>query len=248
MTEMVKAMFEISMYGDRGIRIQLGTAISKKTNERIRHFSVLLEKENIPGIIEWIPAYTALSIYYDPFLISYDSLVNRMKSLYEKHSLVELPPPLVTEIPVYYGEEYGPDLGFVAEHNGLTTKEAIQIHTGTNYLIYMMGFSPGFPYLGGMSKEIATPRHASPRAKVPAGAVGIAGAQTGIYSMESPGGWRIIGRTPVKLYNPFDRQPILLRAGNYIRFSSITKTEYEEIQTAVSLGTYEPKVEQYRGE
>ena len=248
MIEMVKAMFEISLYGDRGIRIQLGTTISKKTNERIRNFSALLEKENIPGIIEWIPAYTALSIYYDPLLIPYDSLKNRMESLYEKLSLVALPPPIITEIPVYYGKEYGPDLGFVAEHNGLTPDEVIRIHTSSNYLIYMMGFSPGFPYLGGMPKKIATPRLISPRANVPAGAVGIAGAQTGIYSMESPGGWQIIGRTPLKLYHPHRHQPILLRSGDYIRFSSITKTEFEEIQTAVSRGTYQPNVIQHEGE
>ena len=245
---MVKAMFEISLYGDRGIRIQLGNTISKKTNERIRNFSALLENENIPGVIEWIPAYTAISIYYDPLLIPYDSLCGRMESLYEKLSLVTLPAPIITEIPVCYEEEYGPDLGFVAEHNGLTIDEVIRIHTGTNYLIYMMGFSPGFPYLGGMPKKIATPRLASPRTKVPAGAVGIAGAQTGIYSMESPGGWQIIGRTPLKLYNPHEQQPVLLRSGNYIRFSSITKTEYEEIQTAVLRGTYQPNVTQHEGE
>lgn len=245
---MVRAMFEMSMYGDRGIRIQLGTAISKKTNEHIRNFSALLEREKINGIMEWIPTYTAISIYYDPSLISYDSLQNRMKSLYEKLSQVSLPPADIIEIPVYYGNEYGPDLRFVAEHNGLTAQEVINIHTSTDYLIYMMGFSPGFPYLGGMSEEIATPRLATPRVKIPAGSVGIAGSQTGVYPMESPGGWQIIGRTPLKLYNPHSNHPILLRSGNYIRFSSITETEYEDIATAVSKGTYQPKIKQHEGE
>lgn len=241
-------MFEMNMYGDRGIRIQLGDAISKETNKRIRNFSALLEKEKILGVIEWIPTYTALSIYYDPFLISYDLLQDRMKSLYEKLLQVELPPAEIIEIPVYYGGKYGTDLEFVAEHNRLTTQEVINFHTDTEYLIYMMGFSPGFPYLGGMSEEIATPRLASPRAKIPAGSVGIAGSQTGVYPTESPGGWQIIGRTPLKLYNPNSNPPILLRTGNYIRFSPITEAEYEEIAAAVLQGTYQPKVKQHEGE
>lgn len=245
---MVKAMFEMNMYGDRGIRIQLGDTISKKTNKRIRNFSALLEKEKIPGVIEWIPTYTALSIYYDPFLISYDLLQDRMKSLYEKLSQVDLPPAEMIEIPVFYGGKYGSDLEFVAEHNRLTTQEVINLHTDTEYLIYMMGFSPGFPYLGGMSEEIAAPRLATPRAKIPAGSVGIAGSQTGVYPTESPGGWRIIGRTPLKLYNPNSNSPILLRTGNYIRFLSITEVEYEEIAAAILQGTYQPKVKQHEGE
>ncbi len=245
---MVKAMFEISMYGDRGIRIQLGDSISKNTNKRIRNFSALLEKEKIPGVIEWIPTYTALSIYYDPFLISYDFLQDRMKSLYDKLLQVDLPPTKIIEIPVYYGGEYGPDLEFVAEHNKLTPQEVIHFHTNTEYLIYMMGFSPGFPYLGGMSEEIAAPRLASPRAKISAGSVGIAGSQTGVYPMESPGGWQIIGKTPLKLYNPSSNQPILLQTGNYIHFSPITEAEYEEIAAAVLQGAYQPKVKQHEGE
>ncbi|RLL42826.1 5-oxoprolinase subunit PxpB [Oceanobacillus piezotolerans] len=240
-------MFEIQVYGDRGLRITLGDSISKETNDRIRSFSSLLEDENIKGVIEWIPTYTSISIFYDPALISYDSLRERMNSLYENISLIDVPPADVITIPVCYSKEYGPDLTNVSKHNQLTEEEVIKIHTEPDYLIYMMGFSPGFPYLGGMSEKIATPRLSSPRAKIEAGSVGIAGSQTGIYPLESPGGWQIIGRTPLKLYNPKSDHPILLRSGNYIRFTPVTEEEYQTIENAVLMGTYKPKRELFKG-
>lgn len=163
-------------------------------------------------------------------------------------SHVELPPAQVMELPVYYGGDVGPDLSFVAKYNDLKEEEVIRIHTENSYLIYMMGFSPGFPYLGGMSEKIATPRLKEPRFKTPAGSVGIAGSQTGVYSMETPGGWQIIGRTPVKLYDPSRETPILLKAGNYIRFVPITKEEFHEIEQQVKDGSYETKTAPYQGE
>ncbi|WP_405097416.1 5-oxoprolinase subunit PxpB [Oceanobacillus sp. FSL H7-0719] len=231
-------MFKIEVYGDRGMRVQLGDSISKETNEQIRSLSALLEKENINGIIEWIPTYTSVTIYYDPAQISYETLEGRMNSLYGSLSQIDIPPAEVITIPVCYGGESGPDLQHVAEVNQLTEEEVIQIHTGSDYLIYMMGFSPGFPYLGGMSEKIATPRLASPRAKIPAGSVGIAGSQTGVYPSESPGGWQIIGRTPLDLYNPNSDRPILLQTGNYVRFKQVSEKEYEKIVQAISEGTY----------
>lgn len=240
-------MFHVQVYGDRGLRIQLGETISKETNEKIRSFTALLEKEKIDGITEWIPTYTAISIFYDPTVISFERLRDYMYSLHEKLSYVKIPPAEVITIPVCYGGEYGPDLPTVAAHNQLTEEEVIQIHTGKNYLIYMMGFSPGFPYLGGMSEKIATPRLASPRGKTPAGSVGIAGMQTGIYPSDSPGGWQIIGRTPVKLYHPNSDSPILLRVGNYVRFTSISEKEYQQLTEKITQGNYQPEIELYEG-
>ena len=134
------------------------------------------------------------------------------------------------EIPVLYGgEEMGPDLGFVAEHNHKTPDEVIRIHTSTEYLIYMLGFTPGFTYLGGMSEEIAAPRLAQPRVRIPAGSVGIAGSQTGVYPIDSPGGWQLIGRTPVRMYDPDRAVPILPKAGQYIKFYAIDQTEFDRI-------------------
>lgn len=241
-------LFKVSAFGDSGLRIQFGETISPETNQQIRSFVVLLEQEKIYGILEWIPTYTALSIVYDPYVISYADLEQFVMNLKEKMARIDLPKAEVVHIPTCYGGDKGPDLAQVADHNGLTEEEVVKIHSGTNYLIYMMGFTPGFPYLGGMSKKIATPRLTVPRPKIAPGSVGIAGEQTGIYSMETPGGWQIIGRTPLKLYDPDRDPPILLKAGNYIRFHPVSEEEYEDILETVRNGTFHPHVEQYREE
>jgi len=139
----------------------------------------------------------------------------------------------IVEIPVCYGGKFGPDLEIVAKHNQLTPDEVITIHSEGLYLIYMIGFAPGFPYLGGLSDKIATPRRESPRFKIPAGTVGIAGDQTGVYPIETPGGWQLIGRTPVKLFNPKHSSPTLLKTGSYIRFIPIPPKEYEQLSMEV---------------
>jgi KipI family sensor histidine kinase inhibitor len=143
---------------------------------------------------------------------------------------VEMPPKQVVEIPVAYGGEYGPDLGEVARAHNISEEEVIKLHSEPEYPIYMLGFVAGFPYLGGMNKAIATPRKKSPRLKIEAGSVGIAGEQTGIYSVESPGGWQIIGRTPLKLYDVNRNEPVLLKAGQYIKFKPITKEEFRTME------------------
>jgi KipI family sensor histidine kinase inhibitor len=151
---------------------------------------------------------------------------------------VKLPPAEVIHIPTLYGGAYGVDLEDVANHNGLTPEQVINIHSGTDYLVYMLGFTPGFSYLGGMSEKIATPRLESPREEISAGSVGIAGKQTGIYPISSPGGWRLIGRTPVQLFNP-DRNPaVLLKAGQYVRFEAIDEKEYKAICEQIEKGAY----------
>jgi len=239
-------MFQIEMYGDIGLRIQFGEVISKATNEEIRCFCILLEQEKITGVIEWIPTYTAVTIIYNPFEILYNELKNKMESILEQISSTELPPADIVQIPVLYGGDKGPDLDEVANRNGLNVSDVVSLHTGTDYLIYMMGFIPGFAYLGGMSEKIATPRKKTPRSAIPAGSVGIAGEQTGIYPLQSPGGWQIIGQTPVRLYDGNKETPILLKAGNYIRFVPITKQEFDEIEKAVESGSYTPHVEKYK--
>ena len=153
-------------------------------------------------------------------------------------SSIPIPPPTVIEIPVLYGGEMGPDIENVAEHNHKTVEEVIKIHTSEEYLIYMIGFIAGFPYLGGMSKEIATPRLKSPRVKIEGGSVGIAGEQTGIYPVASPGGWQLIGRSPLKLYDADREKPVPLEAGQYIKFAAVTEEEYKKIEKEVEDGTY----------
>lgn len=236
-------MFNISPYGDRGIRIQFGSTISPETHQLIRSFSVLLEKEQLPGVIEWIPTYTAISLYYDPYVVSYGKLASRIVEMGKELPQMKVPAANVIHIPTCYGDVHGPDLKEVARYNGLDEDEVIAIHSGREYLIYMIGFTPGFPYLGGMSPKIATPRLAVPRAKIPTGSVGIAGGQTGIYSLETPGGWQLIGRTPLKLYDPNREPPVLLRAGHYIKFTPISAKEYKHIEHEVIHGTYKPMIE-----
>lgn len=224
--------------GDTSLCAEFGNEISESINAEIRAFNILLKKSSIKGIVETVPTYRSLMIHYDPGVIGCKQLIQKLTALTGKLSQVEIPPSDVLEIPVLYGGEMGPDLDFVAEHAKLSKEEVIAIHTSTEYLIYMLGFTPGFTYLGGMSDQIETPRLKTPRVKIPAGSVGIAGKQTGVYPIDSPGGWQLIGRTPVRMYDPNRETPILPEAGQYIKFRSIGQKEYDEIAAAEAAGTY----------
>jgi inhibitor of KinA len=224
--------------GDKAIFVEFGDAIDPKLNRRVRHLKLSIEKAGIPGITETVPTYRSLLVYFEPLQINASKLRATLYSLVQSLVESEIPKPKLIEIPTVYGGEYGPDLEFVATRNGLSTSEVVQIHTGTPYLIYMIGFIPGFPYLGGMSPRIATPRLETPRMKIPAGSVGIAGSQTGIYPAESPGGWRLIGRTPLQLFDPRREPPALFQAGDYLNFISVTPEEFASIKHAVEQGTY----------
>ncbi len=215
--------------GDLGLLVEFGDKIGPEINQKVRKIFLTLKKVAIDGITEAVPTYCSILIFYDPSKISFGQLQQEILNIDQKLEEVTIPPPETIEIPVLYGGEYGPDLDFVAQHNGLTPEEVIEIHTSGTYLIYMIGFTPGFPFLGGLSERLFTPRLKTPRAVVPAGSVGIANNQTGIYPIDSPGGWQLIGRSPLKLYNPCRENPILLKAGNYIKFKRITEAEYREI-------------------
>ena len=215
--------------GDRGLLVEFGGTIDPEINRKVRQVFVSLEKRPIDGVTEVIPTYRSLLVFYDPFQISPEKLRAEISDRERKLDTLEIPLPETVEIPVAYGGEFGPDLEFVARHNNLTPKEVIQIHTSGNYLIYMLGFTPGFPFLGGLSKKLFTPRLENPRQLVPAGSVGIANNQTGVYPINSPGGWQLIGRTPLKLYDPLRSPPILLKAGNYLKFKRISDDMYVEI-------------------
>lgn len=224
--------------GDTSLTVEFGNEISESINTQIRAFSIALQNSKIPGIVETVPTYRSLMIHYDPGVILYKPLVQKLTALLGQLDKIEIPPSEVLEIPVLYGGEMGPDLDFVAQHSGKTPEEVVQIHTSTEYLIYMLGFTPGFTYLGGMSDEIATPRLKTPRVKIPAGSVGIAGSQTGVYPIDSPGGWQLIGRTPVRMYDPDRETPILPQAGQYIKFYAITQKEFDEIAAQEAAGGY----------
>ena len=215
--------------GDTSVCVEFGNEISEPINAQIRAFNIALSNSSIPGIVETVPTYRSLMVHYDPEVIRCAPLMDELKGLLGQLDKIVIPPSEVLEIPVLYGGEMGPDLPFVAEHAGKTEEEVIKIHTSTEYLIYMLGFTPGFTYLGGMSDEIATPRLKTPPVKIPAGAVGSAGSQTGEYPIESPGGWQLIGRTPVRMYDSGRETPILPQAGQYIKFYAIDQAEYDKI-------------------
>ncbi|GIM45513.1 allophanate hydrolase [Collibacillus ludicampi] len=215
--------------GDRGLLVEFGDEISPLIHDHVRALSKMLDAEPIQGIIEWVPTYRSLAVYYDPLIIGYRELAIRLSDLLDDLSLEEMPPARLVEIPVLYGGEFGPDLEDVAKHCGMSVEEVVKLHSGAEYLIYMLGFSPGFPYLGGMDERLATPRLEKPRLRIPAGSVGIADKQTGVYPSETPGGWRIIGRTPLKLYDPTREHPVLLSAGDRVRFVPIDAETYEKI-------------------
>jgi KipI family sensor histidine kinase inhibitor len=243
-------MYEKAQYlicGDSALNIEFGNEISEEINKKIRVAAALIENREISGISEVVPTYRSLMIHYDPLIIEYEELISILKWIEENIKNVELYSPEIIEIPVLYGGQYGPDIENVAMHNKLTVEEVIKIHTSAEYLIYMLGFTPGFPYLGGMDKRIATPRLHSPRTKIPAGSVGIAGEQTGIYPVQSPGGWQLIGSTPIELFNPDSENPILLKSGNHIVFKSIDEEEYMKIKEEVKNNAHKCKLSRKRG-
>ena len=228
---MEKGLFEkpvLRMAGDRGLLVEYGGSIDPKINEKVRAMSIALEREMPEGVVEVIPTYRSLLIVYDPEKTRPTRLEKVLETTEQRLGDIRIPPPKVVEIPVCYGGEFGPDIEHVAETHGLTVEEVIQIHSEPEYRIYMVGFTPGFPFLGGLSEKLHTPRLESPRTKVPRGSVGIANNQTGVYPIASPGGWQLIGRTPLKLFAPERENPILYQAGDFLRFKPISMAEYRK--------------------
>ncbi len=215
--------------GDQGLVVEYGDAIDPATNRRVRDLYLALHAASIPGIVDLVPTYRSLLVCYDALQLAPDGLRHALERVEAGLATAPVPDPRIVEVPTAYGGELGPDLTFVASHNKLSEDEVVRIHSGTDYLVYMMGFSPGFPYLGGMSERIATPRLKTPRTAIPAGSVGIAQTQTGIYPVESPGGWQLIGRTPVTLFDALRQPPVLVEAGDYIRFVPVSRDEYDRL-------------------
>ncbi len=232
--------------GDQALVIELGDAIDPDLNRRVRNLRLAIENAEVTGVFDLVPSYRSLLVYYDPIRTSAKDLENALARIESKVDEASLEKPRVVYIPTLYGGEYGPDLEFVAEHGGVPADEVVEAHSGIHYLIYMVGFSPGFPYLGGLDERLHTPRLETPRTEIQAGSVGIAGSQTGVYPVASPGGWRLIGRTPLKLFDPGVNPPSLLVAGDYVRFAPLeSEEEYRAIEEGVHRGEYTPVTEEY---
>lgn len=213
------------LMGDRGLLLEFGDEISPEVNEKVRRMALAIRAELIEGIVETVPTYRSLLIIYNPLILSTDLLRERLESIGKGLQWTPFPEPKLSRIPVVYGGPYGPDLDDVAKYHHISPEEVIRLHCSKPYLIYMIGFMPGFPYMGELPEALATPRLKTPRISVPAGSVAIAQRQTGIYPMESPGGWQIIGRTPVKLFDPERQPPALLQMGDLVQFYQINEKE-----------------------
>ncbi len=217
------------MSGDRALLVEYGDGIDPAVNEKVRAMTVLLKKNLPAGVEAVVPAYRSLSLLYDPLATTPARLMEILHALEAESRAAKIVEPKVVPIPVCYGGEFGPDIGVVMEHTSLHQDEIIAIHASVDYSIYMIGFTPGFCYLGGLDRRLQTPRRKTPRTNLPAGSVGIAESQTGMYPVESPGGWQIIGRTPLRLFAPARGNPFLYEAGDRIRFVPIAGAEFDRL-------------------
>jgi inhibitor of KinA len=204
--------------GDSALLVELGDKIDSAINHRVHALNALLQANSIAGIIETVPAYCTLLIHYDPLILTFDQVAHWVKDKMNQldDSLNRKPRQL--EVPVRYGGASGPDLEAVAVSKGISIADVIRIHSEREYTVYMMGFTPGFPYLGTLDERIIMPRLETPRTLVKAGSVAIAGSQTGIYPLDSPGGWHLIGWTPLKLFDPTSDSPFLFSPGDIVKF------------------------------
>ena len=237
---MAKAAWRIAPQGDCCLMVEFGQKVDRETNLRARALAEYLVEHPLPGVLDVVPALTTVAVHYRPEALAdparsespYERLADRVEQIL--HSAVERAAPAsrTVEIPVCYGGEFGPDLEEVARARKLAPDEAIALHAQSPHIVYMLGFAPGFPYIAGLDERLAVPRRATPRLKIPVGTIAIAGNQSVVYSIETPGGWNLIGRTPLRVFTPEVDPPSLLRAGDAVRFVPITRAEYDSQRAA----------------
>ncbi|MFO0697888.1 MAG: 5-oxoprolinase subunit PxpB [Nitrospira sp.] len=228
-TRTATGTFRLLSLGDSAITIEFGNEIDPEINARVVAFAKTVADQRWNGILDIVPTYRSVTLHFDPLQWDATALTKKLKALpWEQPSRAE-PQGLVHEVPVLYGGEWGPDLEEVATFAGLQVAEVIALHTSMSYRVYMLGFSPGFPYLGLVPERLTIPRRSTPRTMVPAGSVGIADRQTGIYPITTPGGWQLIGRTPLPLYRKASPTPFLLKLGDLVRFTPIEREEFDRL-------------------
>lgn len=228
--------------GESCVFVEFSDDVDISANDAVTNLKGWFDARNSGGLRECLPTYRSLAIYFDPLTVSMEKIIAdariALHTPFENKNKIYT----VISVPVCYGGEYGPDIENVARHAGLTVEGVISAHTKNIYHCYMIGFIPGFAYLGGMDEAIAMPRLPVPRSVIPGGSVGIAGKQTGVYPLDSPGGWQLIGRTPLMLFMPESEPTTPIKAGYGVRFVRINKEQYEEIAAAVADGSYKPEL------
>lgn len=229
MKQSVNAVPRIIPLSESALTVEFGETIDIRTNELVLAFSAVVTQAAIPGFLEVVPTYRSATVYFDSLVTDVAAITERLRALMTQPTIPASHHPKTHPIPVWYGGSAGPDLVDVARQAGLTPTEAGRLHASVTYRVYMLGFSPGFPYLGTVPDRIAAPRLSTPRKQIPAGSVGIAGTQTGIYPQASPGGWRIIGRTPVLLFSLTRAKPFLLAPGDRVQFVPIDEKEFKHL-------------------
>jgi len=222
--------------------VELGDEISLEVNTRVRALEFLIQDKGVAGVVETVPSFRSLLVYYDPGQTGYDTLCATLGALAEQSSDAVLPPARRVELPCCYDPELGLDLLAAAQRLGLAPEELVRLHAGAEYLVYFVGFTPGLPYMAGVPERIRLPRLETPRVKVPAGSVGLGGAQFCIYSVESPGGYWLLGRTPARLCDPQAAEPTLLRPGDRVRMRPIDRAEYDAIAARVEARAWQPAI------
>jgi KipI family sensor histidine kinase inhibitor len=216
---------------DQSLLVYFDHEITLQAHERVRRLLLLLETEPVAGIRNVHPAYCSLLIKFDAIKLRHSELEAILRKYLDRLEKVSLPEPRQREIPVCYGGEYGPDLTDVAAMHGLTPAQVIELHSSASYLVYFLGFVPGFAYLGELPQALVTPRLATPRRTVPAGSVGIAGTQTGVYPAATPGGWRLLGRTPIPMFRADESGLSFLSIGDRVRFVPISPERFKAQET-----------------
>lgn len=226
---------DIKLVNEQSILLYFKEEISEDNYKEVDATTQYILSKNISAIKDIVPSYRAIMVNFDNELINYEELIKRLDLDNIEHlDLNTKTEKRVIHIPVLYNSEVGPDLEEVANHNDLTVEDVIDIHSSNEYLVYMLGFMPGFPFLGGLDERLHTPRRSEPRVKIDAGSVGIANNQTGLYPSDSPGGWQIIGRTPLKVFDQYSEPMTLYEAGDYIKFYAIDESTFKEIETEIA--------------
>lgn len=233
---------KILLAGDSAVSVQFDTRIDPAVYQKVKSLNDRIRSAGVAGIVETVPTFRSLMIHYQPGVLSYAQLRKTLSGLMDGLETGKGGRKKTLTIPVCYGGKCGEDLEQVASYHNMSCEEVLRIFNEREYLIYMLGFTPGYPYMGGLDERLFTPRLKTPRVTIPVGSVGIGGEQVGIYPVESPGGFQLIGTTPLPLYDITKARPVLLEAGEYVRFASVSEQEFSDIRRQLEQGTYQYQI------